>query len=101
MSTLDCRICGSSTKSEGWFCTDRQSPVGDCQAIGEDVCDTGGTNIALVILVVLISLMIAFLISYAQFRSWMRSDRKTVRRYMDEDERLVLHEHPEEMVELT
>ena len=61
-------------------------------------------NLILVLFVVAISLLIGLAISYAQLKSWFQSDRRVLRKYTDEDERLVLYEHPddaEQQVEMT
>jgi len=119
MSGLDCRAvstcegcrdgcvpCKQGSNDHAWTCVAKQCPtttatllsLSDCLAL-EGQGSESATKVVLVVLVVVVSLIVAVAISYSQVKMWLQNDRK-MRRWMDEDERLVLHEHPEALDEV-
>lgn len=97
-SCLDC-----VTKSKGVcaFCDGscRASCAGSHSVLQAQDCEATSGSLGLIIVVILVSLLIAMMICFNQVKSFVLSSQR-VRRYFDEDGRLVLHEHPEALVEM-
>ena len=90
---VKCSACGSLN---GWICQDKA--IGNCVTLSPGACENGEINVGLLILVIFASVAVALALSLSQLRAWLNSDRK-IKRWLDEDERMVLHEHPEEVIE--
>jgi hypothetical protein len=96
-----CIPCSTNNNISTWKCISftEHCPIRlqTCPSLTEEQQEV---NLLLVMAVVLLSFVIAFAILYSQIRGWIQTDRRGGKKWLDEDERLVLHVHPDEETEM-